>query len=285
VTPTITDVVLRDGLQDEPVVVPVTDRLAIAEALVSAGLRHIEAASFVSPKRVPQMAGAEELLAGLPHRDTVRYSVLALNAHGVRRALAAGAEEITIVTSASPAHSRANAGLDVEHALDELAQAVAANPDTSFTAGISTAFVCPFAGDIPPPTLVAMARRFASMGVRAIGLADTLGTATPAQVLRSLDAVRQALPGTELGLHLHNAHGQALTTVDAALAAGITRFDSAAGGYGGCPFAPGAHGNIATETLVAHLHDRGVDTGIDAGLLAEAVVVVKDALRRGRPIG
>ncbi|QFU91147.1 hydroxymethylglutaryl-CoA lyase [Amycolatopsis sp. YIM 10] len=277
---TITDVVLRDGLQDEPVVVPVADRVLIAEALVAAGVRHIEAASFVNPQRVPQMAGAEELLQRLPDRENVRYSVLALNARGVQRAVAAGAEEIVVVASASPGHSRANAGRDVDAAIADIATAVAENPGVRFAAGISTAFVCPFDGEVPPSALLAVTRRFADMGVRRIGLADTLGTAEPARVSRSLSYVRDALPNLEFGLHLHNAHGQALSTVGAAVDAGITRFDSAAGGYGGCPFAPGAHGNIATEDLVAYLHARDIPTGIDETALAATVVLIKDVLAR-----
>jgi hydroxymethylglutaryl-CoA lyase len=280
----ITDVVLRDGLQDEPVVVPVADRVTIAEALVAAGVRSIEAASFVNPARVPQMAGAEELVVALPTADGVRYSALVLNAKGARRAVAAGVREIALVASAGQGHSRANAGRSTEEALADMAGVVAEHPDVTFLGGISTAFVCPFDGDIAPESLVRVARRFAEIGVARIGLADTLGVATPEQVVRSLDAVSEALPDIELGLHLHNARGQALRTVDAALGLGITRFDAAAGGYGGCPFAPGAHGNLATEQLVAHLHERGVDTGIDAALLAEAVTVVKDALTRGRPL-
>ncbi len=277
---TITDVVLRDGLQDEPAVVPVADRVAIAEALVAAGLRHLEAGSFVNPAKVPQMAGAEDLVAALPHQDSVRYTFLALNARGVRRAVAAGARDVLVVASASSGHSRANAGRDSDAALDDLARAVTEHPGTAFRAGISTAFVCPFDGAVAPDRLVAVTRRFTAMGIRRIGLADTLGTATPDQVMTSLAHVRDALPDVELSLHLHNAHGQALSTVDAAIEAGVTRFDSAAGGYGGCPFAPGAHGNIATEDLVAHLHARGIPTGIDEDVLSTAVATVRDALRR-----
>ncbi|MGI6875310.1 hydroxymethylglutaryl-CoA lyase [Amycolatopsis sp. 3B14] len=277
---TITDVVLRDGLQDEPAVVPVADRVAIAEALVAAGLRHLEAGSFVNPAKVPQMAGAEDLVAALPHQDSVHYTFLALNARGVRRAVAAGARDVLVVASASSGHSRANAGRDSDAALDDLARAVAEHPGTAFRAGISTAFVCPFDGAVTPDRLVAVSRRFTAMGIRRIGLADTLGTATPDQVMTSLAHVRDALPDVELSLHLHNAHGRALSTVDAAIEAGVTRFDSAAGGYGGCPFAPGAHGNIATEDLVAHLHARGIPTGIDEDVLSTAVATVRDALRR-----
>ena len=280
----ITDVVMRNGLQDEPVIVSVADRIAIAEALIAAGLRSIEAASFVNPARVPQMAGAEELVAALPSPDGVRYMALALNAKGVRRAVAAGVEEIAVVVSAGQGHSRANAGRSTEEALADVAGVVAEHPEVTFVGGVATAFVCPFDGDVAPETLVPLTRQLAELGVSRIGLADTLGTATPEHVVRSLGAVREALPDTELGLHLHNAHGQALRTVDAAIELGIRRFDGAAAGYGGCPFAPGAHGNIDTEQLVAHLHAQGVDTGIDAALLAEAVAVVKGALARGRAL-
>lgn len=284
-TVTITDVVLRDGLQDEPVVVPVPDRVAIAAALIAAGVRHIEAASFVNPNRVPQMSGAEDLVPALPEQGSVRYSVLALNARGVERAVAAGAREVALVTSASRGHSQANAGRDVDSALSDLADAVAAHREAvEFTAGISTAFVCPFDGDVDPRVPARIARRFAELGIRRIGLADTLGTASPDHVMRTLGVVTDAVPEVEFGLHLHNAHGRVLETVDAAVASGITRFDSAAGGYGGCPFAPGAHGNIATEDLVAHLHARGIPTGIDEDALADAIVLLRDVLARATPL-
>ena len=281
----ITDVVLRDGFQDEPVVVSVADRLRVADALVAAGLRRIEAASFVNPARVPQMAGAEDLIAALPHPPGVRWTALALNRKGVQRAVAAGVTDVCVVVSAGEGHSRANAGRSLRDALADLACVVTDHPHVRFTGGVATAFVCPFDGEIAPNRLAEIARAYAGIGITRIALADTLGTAAPEQVARSLDAVRAEVPEAVLGLHLHDALSQALRTVDLALELGVTRFDAAAGGYGGCPFAPGAHGNIATETLVAHMHDLGVDTGIDAGLLAEAVVVVKDALRRGRPIG
>lgn len=280
----INEVVLRDGLQDQPVVVAVADRVAIAEALVAAGLEHIEAMSFVNPRRVPQMSGAEELAGRLPRRGAVRYSALALNARGVQRAAAAGIEEITLVASASEAHSRANAGRAVEDAVDELTGIVAAYPSATFSAGVSVAFGDMDGGEVPAAAVTEVARRFAEAGVVRISLADTMGTASADGVLRTLDAVRTALPEVDLGLHLHDAGGQALATVDRTLAAGVTRFDSAAGGYGGCPFAPGAHGNLATEALVARLHQHGVATGVDEEALARAVLAVRAALARGRPV-
>lgn len=166
----LTDVVLRDGFQDEPVVVGVHDRAAIAEALIAAGLRSIEAASFVNPNRVPQMAGAEELVAALPHKDSVRYSALALNARGIARAAAAGVDEIALVTSASQSHSRANSGRSIENVLTDVTDVVAEHPSVTFTAGISTAFVCPFDGETAPETLLALTRRFTELGVARIGL-------------------------------------------------------------------------------------------------------------------
>ena len=286
----ITDVVLRDGLQDEEVVVSTDDKLAITHALIAAGVRQIEATSFVSPTRVPQMSDAQALVERLPRDGGASYSALVLNATGVHRAAAAASiDEIQIVASASTSHSRANAGRSPEQALHELAEAVHQHPEKRFIAGISTAFVCPFDGVIPAEQLVVVAKSMAAMGVVRLGLADTLGIATSEQVLHSVDAVRAALPEIDLSLHLHNAHGQALDTVVAAHdTLGIAHFDSAIGGYGGCPFAPGAHGNLATEELVDYLHARGIDTGIDPGIdpeaLADAVALVKSALARGEPV-
>lgn len=281
----ITDVVMRDGLQDEPVVVSVVDRLRIADALVAAGLKSIEVASFVNPARVPQMAGAEEVVGALPHPRGVRWSALALNRRGAERAIAAGVTDVNLVVSAAEGHSRANAGRGVQAALADLDRVVADNPQVRFTGGIATAFVCPFDGQIAPSRLAEVAGAYAAVGVTQLGLADTIGTADPQHVGRAIGAVREAVPDAEVGLHLHNALGQALTTVDVAVDLGITRFDAATGGYGGCPFAPGAHGNLATEALVDHVHQQGIDTGIDTAGLTEAVVTVKEALRRGSPVG
>ncbi|MCG2621016.1 hydroxymethylglutaryl-CoA lyase [Arthrobacter sp. I2-34] len=267
----ITDVFLRDGLQDEAVIVSVGDRIAVGRAIAAAGVPRLEVASFVNPKRVPQMAGAEEVLAGLRTATTAELTVLTLNGRGIDRAIAAGARQIGIVTSASQAHSSANAGRSIEDALAELAAEVARHPEAGFAAGISTAFTCPFAGRIEPERLLRIVRAFKDMGVRSIGLADTLGTTDPAEVMASVRYVLEAEPDLEYSLHLHNARGQALQTVSAAVDAGITRFDAALAGYGGCPFAPGAHGNIATEDIVRHLHATGHDTGVDEDRLAEAV--------------
>lgn len=280
----ITDVILRDGLQDEPRITSVEDRLLIAEALVLAGVDDIEAASFVNPTRVPQMSGADELGSLVADRPGTTWRALALNGRGIERAAAAGFTHINLVVSASSAHSRANAGKTPAAAIADLAPVVEAHPQLSFSGGIATAFVCPFDGDITPDAVVEIAEAYAAIGVSRIGLADTLGTALPTVVQKGLEALRDSLPDADLSLHLHNAEGQAFDTVDRALEIGIREFDAAAGGYGGCPFAPGAHGNITTEDLVAHLHARGFETGIDLERLREAERLIQQALNRGRPV-
>jgi hydroxymethylglutaryl-CoA lyase len=275
----LTDVFLRDGLQDEDVIVATAGKLAVAEALMAAGLTRLEVASFVNPQKVPQMADAAEVLAGLPRSEQVTYTALALNGRGIARAVAAGATDVQVVASASQAHSSANAGQGIEDALADLAAEVARYPQVHFFAGISTAFTCPFEGEIDPDHLLRVVRAFQAMGITDIGLADTLGTSSTDQVMANVRYVQDAEPELSYSLHLHNAHGQALTTVSAAIEQlRITRFDSALGGYGGCPFAPGAHGNIATEQLVTHLHATGHDTGIDEHRLAEAVQLARETV-------
>lgn len=278
---TITDVYLRDGLQDEDVVVATAEKVRIARLLADAGVPAIEAASFVNPVKVPQMGDADALMAGLAaagvlSRATV--SGLALNDRGIDRAIAAGTPVVSIVTSASEAHSLANAGRSIDAALDSLESAVRRHPDVRFLAGVSTAFTCPFEGEIPPSRLAHVVDRFNAMGITQIGLADTLGTTATERVLSTLATVIAANPDADLALHLHDAHGQALATALAAIDLGVTRFDAALAGYGGCPFAPGAHGNLATEELVRTLHGAGHETGIDEAALVVAVTAARAAV-------
>ncbi|MFE4002075.1 hydroxymethylglutaryl-CoA lyase [Nocardioides sp. YIM B13467] len=280
---TITDVVLRDGLQDEDVIVSTGDKARIARALHGAGVSQLEITSFVNGARVPQMADAAEVVAQTADIP-VRRIALALNAQGVRRAAASGVDAIQIAASASNAHSRANAGRSSEAALEQLHEAVAEFPGIPIIAGVSTAFVCPFDGPVPLDQLMRVANQMAAMGVERISMADTIGIATTDQVITAVHAVRTEHPDTEIGLHLHDAQGQALRTAEAALAAGVRHFDSALGGYGGCPFAPGAHGNVATERLVSLFHQLGAETGIDPEGLAAANVILEDALARGTKV-
>lgn len=281
---TITDVVLRDGLQDEPWTTSPRDRMQIAAGLVEAGVSDIEAVSFVNPRRVPQMAHAEEVAEEVLRIPGVTWRALALNARGIERAAAAGITEISLVVSASSAHSEANAGKTPSQAIAEMSPVIEAHPNVTFSGGVATAFVCPFEGKIPATSVLSIAEAYASAGVERIGLADTIGTAPPRAVQNTLEDLRRAHSGLALSLHLHNAHGLAFDTVDRALDVGVEEFDAAVGGYGGCPFAPGAHGNIATEDLVAHLHARGIETGIDLDKLRSVPDLIAQALQRGTPV-
>lgn len=281
----ITDVYLRDGLQDEKCIVSAEDKLAVLDATLASGIKSVEIASFVSATRVPQMADAEEVIARAPRRDGTRYSALTLNGQGVHRAAETEIDVIQIVTSASEGHSRVNAGRSPDDALRDLSSAVSTYPDRSFIGGVSTAFVCPFDGVITPERLVEVCERMAEIGVSALGLADTLGIATTDQVLAGVEAVRTALPELTIGLHLHNAHDQALrTALRAVVDLEIEHFDSALAGYGGCPFAPGAHGNLATEQLVETFHNAGIDTGIDPVSLAAAADLARAVVARAQPL-
>lgn len=282
----ITDVFLRDGLQDERVIVPTEEKLGIAADLYTAGVRRIEVASFVNPKKVPQMADAAELFAAQP-ADAATWTGLALNNRGVIRALDTHVDEIQVVASASNAHSSANAGGSTAQMLANLTEAIttAGIPVAErFFAGISTAFTCPFEGDVPADRVIELVRGFRSAGITHIGLADTLGTTSTTKVIDTLTHIMETVPDITLSLHLHNAHGQALETVTAAASLGVARYDAALGGFGGCPYAPGAAGNLDTLELVRHLHHLGHDTGIDEELLAALSDRAHASVAAGQPI-
>ncbi len=230
------------------------------------------------------MSGAELLAERvLPIAETT-WRALALNGKGIARAASAGFTDITLVVSASAEHSRANAGRNPAEAIADFAPAVAAHPAVRFSGGVSTAFVCPFAGSIPSRAVVEIAEAYADIGIERIGLADTIGTAEPDAVESIVKQLKRSMPTAEISLHLHNAHGRAFETVDRAIAAGVRQFDSSTGGYGGCPFAPGAHGNIATEDLVAHLHELGLSTDIDLEGVNFAKSLIAEVLARGTPV-
>lgn len=259
----IRDVGPRDGLQSEAPV-PVERRAALAIALADAGVRHVEAASFVSPKAVPSMAGADELFAALPTRDGVTWWALVPNARGAELALAAGARHLTVTVSASDGYSRKNVGRSTSEAIDGLVPiAKQAAEASAIDVVISCAFGSPF-DDVPGPgpvLEVVDATRRAVPRAR-ITLADTTGTATPRRLADVIDRLDTDTTG-ELGLHLHDTRGTALANALAAIELGVHRFDTATGGLGGSPFAPGAGGNLATEDLVLVLDDLGHHTGID----------------------
>ena len=267
----VTDVVCRDGFQDEARIIATTEKLALIVRLAQAGVRSIEATSFVHPKVVPQMADADVLIAHAPREHDVRYSALLPNLKGAQRAIAAGIDEIHLVVSASDSHNRANLNRTTAESLEQLAEVATyvrrEAPAVTLVGTLATAFGCPFEGAVPIERLFWAIERFQAMGMEQIVLADTTGMANPLQVERTLRALRERFGALDLGLHLHNTRGLGLANAFAGLQAGVTRFDASLGGLGGCPFAPGATGNIATEDLVHMLHEMGIETGIDLDAL------------------
>ncbi|MEU8633904.1 hydroxymethylglutaryl-CoA lyase [Amycolatopsis sp. NPDC048633] len=265
----LTEVVLRDGLQDESVTVPTHEKVRLARGLIDAGVRSLEVGSFVSARRVPQMADTGEVLRTLLDAPAALHT-LVFTERGARQAIEAGARTVRLVVSASDGHSVANAGVPTAAALDRLAgcAAVLAAAGVAVEASVATAFVCPFDGDTDPDRTAGVAARLGAMGARVVHLADTIGAARPSQLRTVVSAVRDELPDVPLGLHLHNTYGLAAANAWEGLGLGIRRFDAALGGLGGCPFAPGASGNVATDDLVDFFHREGIATGLDVEKLA-----------------
>ncbi len=258
----IVDVGPRDGLQSQPKLLDTEAKLALIHRLVDAGVRRMEVVSFVNPKRVPQMADAEDVIRGLPRRDDVRFIGLVLNPKGFERAAAAGLREINTVVVATETFSQRNQGMSVAESLAGAALVAREARTAGITCGvtISAAFGCPYEGQVAPTKVVDLVRQLVDCGVDEIALADSIGVAVPAQVVhlvREADALRGATP---LRLHFHNTRNTAVANVYAAAAAGVRIFDASCGGVGGCPFAPGATGNVATEDLIYLLHNLGYRT-------------------------
>ncbi|MBE1531971.1 hydroxymethylglutaryl-CoA lyase [Actinomadura algeriensis] len=253
----------RDGLQNEARVLTPDDKIALIERCVAAGTRRVEAVSFVNPERVPQMAGAEEVMAGVPRRDGIAYSGLVLNRRGLDRALDARVDEVNVVVPASDTFSVRNQGTTVAEMLDAWDGIAAAADDAGVpaTMTIAVAFGCPFEGDTPPERIEYIARR--AHAASEIALADTIGVGVPAQVRDLTRRAREAAPGIPLRFHFHNTRNTGYANALMAVDEGVTVLDASAGGFGGCPFAPAATGNIATEDLLYALHRSGHDTGID----------------------
>jgi hydroxymethylglutaryl-CoA lyase len=274
------DVTLRDGLQDEKPIAT-ADKLAVFEALVRAGVRDLELSSFVRPDRVPAMADAAELAAATSAATDVERWALVLNTRGVQRAIESGMTRLQFVVSVSASHSQHNAGRSPREALDEIDAMARELPDgVRFEVTLSTAFGCPYEGPIAPSAVLGAAERAFGAGAGAISLADTIGTGVPKEVAAlTRDAV--ALGG-EVGVHLHDTRGLGIANALAAIDAGARRVDGTVGGLGGCPFAPGASGNLALEDLVHALEESGIDTGIDLEALVDVARLACDLV--GRPI-
>jgi hydroxymethylglutaryl-CoA lyase len=255
----------RDGLQNEAAIVPAADKVRLIERLAAAGLHAVEATSFVSARAIPQLADADEVLAGLHRRPGVRYPVLVPNMRGMERALAAGADAVAVFTAASEAFTHANINMTIAESLLAFAPVLQrARAQDMWTRGyVSTAFGCPYQGEVAPAVVAGIAAALLGLGCDEISIGDTIGVGRPEQVTEVVAAVSASVPIERIALHLHDTGGRALENVAAGLAAGVRTFDSSAGGLGGCPFAPGAPGNLATEALVGMLHDQGLETGVD----------------------
>jgi hydroxymethylglutaryl-CoA lyase len=274
----------RDGLQNEDPV-PTDAKLALIDALSGTGLTRIEAVSFVHPRAIPQMADADAVWAGIRRRPGIRYSALVPNLRGAQRALDAGCTELEVVVSASDTHNRANLNRSTAESLDEIAKLIASAHDRGATCQVivSTAWGCPDEGDIPIERVLAVAGQAVRDGADSISYGDTTGMATPTRVTRLAGETRMAHPDMPLNLHFHNTRGTGLANVLAALQLGLSDFDASVGGLGGCPYAPGASGNIATEEIVYMVEDMGVATGVDVEAMIEAAALAERIVGRTLP--
>jgi isopropylmalate/homocitrate/citramalate synthase len=279
---TVVEVGPRDGLQNEPAPIPTHVKIAFVDALSAAGLPVIETTSFVNPKAVPQVADATEVMTGIRRDPGARYPVLVPNERGFERALDAGVDAIALFTAATEEFAQANVSTTIEGTFERFAPVVAwARERGMWVRGyVSVAFGCPYAGPVAPAAVIPVAERLLAFGCDEICLADTIGSATPDGVRQLLIAARGALPIDRLALHFHDTAGLAIANVAAALELDVRIFDASAGGLGGCPFAPGAPGNLSTEGLIVFLAGEGLQTGVDGPRLAAATALVLPHLSR-----
>ncbi|AKT40895.1 hydroxymethylglutaryl-CoA lyase [Chondromyces crocatus] len=274
----------RDGLQNESTLISVDGKRRLIDALVASGLRRIEITSFVSPKWVPQLADAEELARAIRPPEGVTYSALCPNARGLERALSAGLTEIAVFLSASEAHNRANINKTIADTLSVFSEIVppAREAGLQVRAYVSTVWGCPYEGAVDPARVVQIAEKLLELGCYQISLGDTIGVGNPRQTREIVRRFLDAMPVERFALHMHDTRGTALANVLTALEMGVRDFDASVGGVGGCPYAPGAAGNLATEDLVYMLHGMGLETGIDLEKLLEAGNVAEQVI--GRPL-
>ena len=272
----------RDGLQNEPSAVPTEAKVALIEALADAGLTTIEAGSFVSPKWVPQMADTAEVLARLRPRPGVGYPVLVPNLHGLDRALACGVREVAVFAAASESFSRRNINCSIEESLDRFAPVVerARSAGLRVRGYVSCALGCPYEGEVSADAVTHVAARLLALGCYEISVSDTIGTGTPLKARRLIERVASEVPLGRIALHFHDTYGQALANIVACLETGVSVIDSAVAGLGGCPYALGATGNVATEDVAYMLSGMGIETGIDLDALAEAGRSISRRLNR-----
>jgi hydroxymethylglutaryl-CoA lyase len=269
----IVEVGPRDGLQNESIVISVEEKVAFIELLADAGLKTIEVGSFVSQALVPQMASTAEVLARLRRREGVRYPVLVPNVRGLEAALKSNVREIAVFAAATESFSRSNLNCSIAESLDRYAKVVreAARHDVASRGYVSCVLGCPFEGNVAAESVASVAKSLSEIGCYEISLGDTIGVGTPLQARRMLEAVAKELPMERLAVHFHDTYGQALANIFACIEIGVSIIDSSASGLGGCPFAPGAAGNVATEDVVYMLDGMGIHTGVDLARLLSAV--------------
>ncbi|QLL43069.1 hydroxymethylglutaryl-CoA lyase [Sulfitobacter pontiacus] len=267
----------RDGLQNEAREIPVSEKIALVDLLSRAGFSRIEVASFVSPKWVPQMAGSGEVLGGIARVEGVRYAALTPNMRGYEDAVAAKAGEIAVFASASEGFSQKNINASIEEAFERFAPILeqARHVDMPVRGYVSCVVECPYDGAVAPSKVAEVADRLFSMGCYEVSLGDTIGAGTPDTIARMLLAVRDVVPVGRLAGHYHDTTGRAMDNIDASLSMGLRVFDAAVGGLGGCPYAPGAAGNVATEKVNAHLMALSYDTGLDQAVIEEAAEMAR----------
>jgi hydroxymethylglutaryl-CoA lyase len=282
---TVVEVGPRDGLQNEPARLPAAAKIGLVDRLSAAGLPAIEAASFVSPRWVPQLADGAEVLAGIRRRPGTRYAALVPNRQGLEAAAAAGADEVAVFTAASEAFTRRNVNASIEETLSRFAEVAAGARARGLRLRgyVSCALGCPYQGKVAPAAVAEVAGRLLDLGCEEISLGDTIGIGTPGAAAALVDAVARRVPRERLAVHFHDTYGQALANVLAALERGIAVVDASVGGLGGCPYAAGASGNLATEELVYMLDGLGIETGVDLDLLLEAGQLI--AAELARPVG
>ena len=281
----IVEVGPRDGLQNEKVQFSTENKIALIERLIAAGARRIEAVSFVNPKRVPQMADAEAVMAAVPRRADVKYIGLVMNARGFERALACGVDEVNCVVVASDTFNRRNQGVGTDDSIKTLGEIAAAarGANMPLSVVVAAAFGCPFEGEMPIGRLVDVLDKIAEHAPREVALADTIGVGAPNEVTERFAAVKRLMPEAVLRAHFHNTRNTGLANAYSAVAAGVTALDASVGGMGGCPFAPAATGNIPTEDLCYMLERMGVDTGLSVPALIEVSRWLEAQLGRGVP--
>ena len=278
------EVVTRDGFQIEPRFIPTDDKIALIDGLSQCGYAKIEATSFTSPKAIPMLKDAEEVMGRIERVPGVEYTVLVPNLRGAERALESRADELNLVMSTSETHNLANLRMSREKSFEALRDVIAhVGGRTPINVSLSTCFGCPMEGDVPEEVVLGFAQRFADLGVRGLTICDTTGMAHPVQVQRLVNTLQQHLAHTELTLHFHNTRGMGLANVLAAVQSGIVRFDGSLGGLGGCPYAPGASGNICSEDAIHMLHVMGYDTGIALERLLQVASTLPEVVGHAVP--